>query len=100
MGSFSPIQCTAAAAGITLHCFCLVYTSLSWLILYLGGKTASIHNLLPFFLIGIGVENMSIIFTDIYQTNHEALVEDIISEGMLYSDASITIILFSNSLAF
>lgn len=61
MGSFSPIHCRAAAAGITLLCVMLSYTAATGLMFILGGRVAGIHNLLPFLLIGIGVDDMFVI---------------------------------------
>jgi len=100
MGSFSPIHCRAAAAGITLLCVALAYTASSGLLFYLGGKTAGIHNLLPFLLIGIGVDDMFVISAAIDQTDPEAPVEERMREGMMHAGASITITSFTNAVAF
>ena len=100
MGSFSPIHCRAAAAGITLLCVCLAYTSSSGLLFYFGGRTAGIHNLLPFLLIGIGVDDMFVISAAIDQTDPEAPVEERMREGMMHAGASITITSFTNAVAF
>jgi Niemann-Pick C1 protein len=61
MGSFSPIHFRSVAAGITLLCVGLSYAASHGLAFYLGWKTASIHNLLPFLLIGVGVDDMFVI---------------------------------------
>lgn len=61
MGSCSPIHFRSAAAGITLLCVGLSYASSFGLAQYLGGKMAGIHGVLPFLLIGIGVDDMFVI---------------------------------------
>lgn len=75
MGSCSPIHFRSAAAGITLLCVGLSYGSSSGLGYLLGGKTAGIHNLLPFLLIGIGVDDMFVISSNIDQTDPRLPVE-------------------------
>lgn len=61
MGSFSPIHFRSAAAGITLLCVGLSFAGSSGLAYYLGGKSAGIHQILPFLLIGIGADDMFVI---------------------------------------
>ena len=61
MGSFSPIHFRSAAGGIALLCVGLSYGSSAGLAYLVGAKSAGIHNLLPFMLIGIGVDDMFVI---------------------------------------
>lgn len=61
MGSFSPIHFRSAAGAIALLCVGLSYGSSAGLAYLVGSKSAGIHNLLPFMLIGIGVDDMFVI---------------------------------------
>jgi predicted RND superfamily exporter protein len=61
LGGCSPIHFRSGAAGITLLCVGLSYTASAGLAFYLGAHQAGIHNLLPFLLIGIGVDDMFVI---------------------------------------
>jgi len=100
MGGFSPIHFRSAAAGITLLCVGLSYTASSGLAFYLGWKTAGIHGLLPFLLIGIGVDDMFVISAAIDQTDANLSVEERMKEGIMHSGSSITITSFTNAIAF
>ena len=57
MGTCSPIHFRSAAAGIALLCVALSFTASNGFAFLVGGKSAGIHNLLPFLLIGIGVDD-------------------------------------------
>jgi len=61
MGGFSPIHFRSAAAGITLLCVGFSYAASAGLAYMLGWQSAGIHSLLPFLLIGIGVDDMFVI---------------------------------------
>jgi uncharacterized membrane protein YdfJ with MMPL/SSD domain len=61
LGGCSPIHFRSAAAGITLLCVGLSYAGSAGFAFYLGAHQAGIHNLLPFLLIGIGVDDMFVI---------------------------------------
>lgn len=61
MGSFSPIHCRSAAAGVALLCVILSYTSANGFAYYLGFESSGINNLLPFLMIGIGVDDMFVL---------------------------------------
>ena len=100
MGSWSPIHFRSATAGIALLCVGLSYGSSAGLAYLVGGKSGGIHNLLPFMLIGIGVDDMFVISSAIDQTNPRDSVEDRMKEGMIHAGASITITSFTNAIAF
>mmetsp|Transcript_18041 Transcript_18041/g.30748 ORF Transcript_18041/g.30748 Transcript_18041/m.30748 type:complete len:538 (+) Transcript_18041:285-1898(+) len=100
MGSFSPIHFRSAAAGITLLCVGLSYAASSGLAYYLGAKSAGIHSILPFLLIGIGADDMFVISSSLDQTNTRDTVENRIKEGMKSAGSSITITSFTNAIAF
>lgn len=61
MGTCSPIHFRSAAAGIALLCVGLSFASSNGFAFLVGGKSAGIHNLLPFLLIGIGVDDCFVI---------------------------------------
>ena len=61
MGGWSPIHFRSGAAAIAIFCVLLSYAASSGLAFYLGLKITGVHNLLPFLLIGIGVDDMFII---------------------------------------
>lgn len=67
MGGCSPIHFRSAAAGITLLCVGLSYGASHGLAHICGAKVAGIHQLLPFLLIGIGVDDMFVISSNIDQ---------------------------------
>lgn len=66
----------------------------------MGGKTAGIHGLLPFLLIGIGVDDMFVISAALDQTNPRWSVADRMREGMRHAGSSITITSLTNAIAF
>ena len=61
LGSFSPIHCRSLAAFFALLSVGLAYTASNGLAIYWGGYTAGINQLLPFLLIGIGVDDAFVI---------------------------------------
>jgi len=100
MGSCSPIHFRSAAAGITLLCVGLSFGASNGLAYLVGGKTAGIHNLLPFLLFGIGVDDMFVISSNIDQTDPRLPVEKRMMIGMQHAGSSITITSFTNAIAF
>ena len=76
MGGCSPIHFRSAAAGITLLCVGLSFGASNGLCFMLGGKVAGIHNLLPFLLIGVGVDDMFVISSAIDQTDPRLPIEE------------------------
>ena len=100
MGSWSPIHFRSATAGIALLCVGLSYASSSGLAYLVGGKSAGIHNLLPFMLIGIGVDDMFVISSALDQTDPRAPIEERFKNGMIHAGASISITTFTNAVAF
>jgi len=61
MGGCSPIHFRCSAALIALLCVGLSFAASNGVAYYLGGMSAGIHSLLPFLLIGIGVDDMFVI---------------------------------------
>lgn len=100
MGSCSPIHFRSAAAGITLLAVMLSYAASSGFCFLVGGKVAGIHNLLPFLLIGIGVDDMFVIASCIDQTDPTQSAEKRMRSGMSHAGSSITITTVTNAMAF
>jgi len=100
MGGCSPIHFRSSAAGIALLCVGLSFASSNGLAYLMGGKSAGIHGLLPFLLIGIGVDDMFVISAALDQTNPRWSVADRMREGMRHAGSSITITSLTNAIAF
>jgi hypothetical protein len=58
LGGFSPVHMRAVLAGTGLFCIGLAYLSCQHIAFALGHKISNIHTLLPFLLLGIGVDDM------------------------------------------
>lgn len=100
MGGCSPIHFRSAAAGITLLCVGLSFGASNGLAFLVGGRSAGIHNLLPFLLIGIGVDDMFVISSNIDQTDPRWPVEKRMRVGLQHAGSSITITSLTNAIAF
>ena len=61
---------------------------------------SNIHQLLPFLLIGIGVDDMFVIASAIDQTDAHQTVERRMSDGLRQSGSSVTITSLTNAIAF
>lgn len=100
LGGCSPIHFRSAAAGIALLCVGLSFGSSSGICYLVGGKSAGIHQLLPFLLIGIGVDDCFVIASNIDQTDPRLPVEKRMMIGLQHAGSSITITSFTNAIAF
>ena len=61
LGSCSPIHCRATVAIVGLLCVGIAYVCGFSVMLSYGWEIAGVHNLMPFLLIGIGVDDMFVI---------------------------------------
>jgi len=100
MGGCSPIHFRSGAAAIAIFCVILSYLASSGLAFYMGLKITGVHNLLPFLLIGIGVDDMFIIAYSIDQTEPTLPCNERIRVALTHSGTSITITSITNSVAF
>lgn len=100
MGGCSPIHFRSGAAGIALLCVGLSFASSSGVCYMLGGKSAGIHQLLPFLLIGIGVDDCFVIASNIDQADPRLPIEKRMMIGLQHAGSSITITSFTNAIAF
>ena len=78
----------------------LAYASGFGLCYLLGGETAGVHNLMPFLLIGIGVDDMFVICNALDQTDLNDSPKDRIVNCLKHAGPSITITSLTNTLAF
>ena len=83
-----------------LICIFLSYFSGFGVMFNLGGQVAGVHNLMPFLLIGIGVDDMFVIANAIDQVPFSKSAEERIVTGLSHAGPSITITSFTNALAF
>lgn len=61
LGTFSAMHCRLVVSLVGLVCVGISYGSGFGLMFLMGGSTAGVHNLMPFLLIGIGVDDMFVI---------------------------------------
>lgn len=100
LGSFSAIHCRFNAAIAALFSVALAYAASNGLAIYWGGKTAGMNQLLPFLMIGIGVDDAFVIVSAIDQTDARDSIENRMKLAIMHSGSSITITSLTNSLAF
>lgn len=100
LGTFSAIHCRCVVSLMGLVCVGISYASGFGLTFFLGGETAGVHNLMPFLLIGIGVDDMFVVCNAIDQTDLKKPAAERIKEAMQHAGPSITITSLTNALAF
>jgi len=100
LGTFSGMHCRLVVSLMGLFCVGLSYAAGSGICFYLGGKTAGVHSLLPFLLIGIGVDDMFVICNAVDQTDLRAPAKERIIKALQHAGPSITITSLTNALAF
>ena len=100
LGTLSGIHCRLIVSLMGLLCVGLSYASGFGLMFLLGGETAGVHGLMPFLLIGIGVDDMFVICNAVDQTDLKKPAKERIREAMQHAGPSITITSLTNALAF
>ena len=100
LGSCSPIHLRTASASIGIFCVTLSVLSGYGLAFLLGQKLSQAHNILPFMLIGLGVDDMFVIVNTVDQTPQHLTVNERFIQGIKHAGPSITITSFTNALAF
>ncbi len=58
LGTFSTIHCRVVVAFTGIVCILLAYASGFGFMYICGGKSTGVHQLMPFLLVGIGVDDM------------------------------------------
>jgi len=69
LGSFSPVHCRLIVALTGLGTILLAYTSGFGIMYLFGGESTGVHQLMPFLLIGVGVDDMFVMCNAIDQTD-------------------------------
>lgn len=100
LGNFSPMHCRCLVALCGLICVLLAYTSGFGLLYYCQMKTTGVHQLMPFLLIGIGVDDMFVMCNSVDQTDLKKSAYDRLHEAIGHSGPAITITSLTNCLAF
>jgi Niemann-Pick C1 protein len=100
LGTFSHMHCRLVVSLMGLFCVGLSYAAGFGFSFYCGGETAGVHNLMPFLLIGIGVDDMFVICNAVDQTDLFKPANERIREAMKHAGPSITITSLTNTLAF
>lgn len=100
LGTCSAMHCRLVVSLMGLVSVGLAYASGFGFVYLCGGETAGVHNLMPFLLIGIGVDDMFVICNAIDQTDLNSPAAERIRKAMIHAGPSITITSLTNSLAF
>ena len=100
LGNFSPIHCRCLVTSAGLLCVLLAYTGGFGLMYFFGGRTTGVHQLMPFLLIGIGVDDMFVMCNAVDQTKLKSSAFKRINEAMGHAGPAITITSLTNALAF
>ena len=100
LGNCSPIHCRCFLASIGLLCVSLSITAGGGVCFAIGQLMSTVHNILPFMLLGIGVDDMFVIVNTIDQTPDHLPPEKRFITGLSHAGPSITITSFTNALAF
>lgn len=58
LGNCSPMHCRCVVALVGLLCIILAYTAGFGFMYIVGGESTGVHQLMPFLLLGIGVDDM------------------------------------------
>lgn len=100
LGTCSGMHCRLVVTLMGLVCVGLAYASGFGLVYLMGGQTAGVHSLMPFLLIGIGVDDMFVICNAVDQQDLNLPASERIRKAMQHAGPSITITSLTNSLAF
>ena len=68
LGSFSPVHFRSLTAMVGISCVILSILSGYALAFWIGQKISGFHQILPFMILGIGVDDMFVIVNSIDQT--------------------------------
>ena len=100
LGSCSPIYMRSLSAIVGLVCVILSVTTGYAVASIFGWKASIAHNLLPFMLLGIGVDDMFVIVSCIDQAPIHLSANERFKIGLKHAGPSITITSVTDALAF
>ena len=100
LGSFSPVHFRSASAMVGLFCVFLAVSSGFAISIWFGYISSPFHNVLPFMLIGIGVDDMFVIVSCIDQIPQTLSADERFKRGLTHAGPSITITSITDALAF
>ena len=100
VGSCSPRGCRSNLALVGVISSGLAFLAGSGLASLLGFKVAGIHNVLPFLVIGIGVDDMFVITATGDSISMKTQVKKRFSRALSFSGAAISITSLTNCIAF
>ena len=100
LGNCSPIHCRCVQASIGLACVTFSICAGGGICFLIDLKMTTVHNILPFMLLGIGVDDMFVIVNTIDQVPDSLSFEKRFIAGIQHAGPSITITSFTNALAF
>ena len=100
LGSFSTVHFRSVTAMVGMSCVFLSISAGYGTAFALGLKVSKFHNILPFMVLGIGVDDMFVIVNTIDQTPQHLSANERFKLGLIHAGPSITITSVTNALAF
>ena len=100
IGAMSPVHFRSVTALVGISCVLLSIASGYGIALTLGQLVSGFHSIIPFMILGIGVDDMFVIVNTIDQTPTHLSVNERFIEGLKHAGPSITITSVTNALAF
>ena len=100
LGACSPIHFRSVSAMFGIFCVFISITAGYGIAFATGNLMSLIHNLLPFMLLGLGVDDMFVIVTCIDQTPQSWSPEKRFHVGLKHAGPSITITSLTDAIAF
>ena len=100
LGSCSPVHCRSSTAVFGLACVIMSYLSGFGISFLLGGEVSELHSLMPYLLIGIGVDDMFVIANAVDQVPFSFSADQRVISAIKHAGPSITISSITNGIAF
>ena len=100
LGNCSPMHCRCIVALVGLLSIILAYTCGFGFMFICGAQTDDVHTLIPFLLVGIGVDDMFVMCNAVDQTDLKAPAFTRIHKALGHAGPAITITSMTNALAF
>ena len=100
LGSCSPIHMRILSAIIGLNCICISIAAGYGLAFVAGYKFSEMHGVLPFLILGLGVDDMFVIVNTIDQIPDHLRAKERFRIGLTHAGPSITITSITDGLSF